>query len=95
MKTSTIQTLHPQPTKANKRISLEKYNFIRDHVLAILKEQELTHKELMQELFKRVKKKFDGGVQWYGEIIKLDLEARHLIERTEFKREKYKIITKK
>lgn len=31
-----IQTLHPQPGKTNKNISLDKYNFIRKNLLAVL-----------------------------------------------------------
>ncbi|MBK9333618.1 MAG: hypothetical protein IPM96_14760 [Ignavibacteria bacterium] len=91
MKAEIIQTLHPLPGKINKKISLEKYTFIRDKILAILKKAELTHTELMEELYARVKDDFEGGVQWYGETVKLDLEARKLIERTKTKPEKYKL----
>jgi hypothetical protein len=38
-----IQTLHPQPGKTNKNISLDKYNFIRENVLVVLGKKELTH----------------------------------------------------
>jgi hypothetical protein len=93
MKEETIQTLHPQAEKTNKRISLTKYNFIRENILAILNGKELTHTELMEELFMNVKDNFEGGVQWYGETVKLDLEARNLIERTKTKPEKYKLKT--
>lgn len=81
MKEETIQTHHPQADKTNKRISLSKYNFIRENILAILNDKELTHTQLMEELFARVKDNFEGGIQWYGETVKLDLEARKLIER--------------
>lgn len=91
MKEDTIQTLHPQADKTNKKISLSKYNFIRENILNILCEQELTHTELMETLYEKVKDNFEGGVQWYGEIIKLDLEARHLIQRTKTKPEKYRL----
>jgi hypothetical protein len=91
MKTELIQTLHPQVGKTNKRISLEKYAFIREQLLGILAEKELTHTELMEELFARISNHFDGGVQWYGETVKLDLEARQIIERTKDKPEKYKL----
>ena len=84
-----IQTLHPQANKTNKLISLSKYNFIKDNILAILQKTEFTHTELMEELYRRVKDTFDGGIQWYGETVKLDLEARHIIERTSSKPEKY------
>jgi hypothetical protein len=91
MKAELIQTLHPQSGKKNKKISLEKYTFIRDTLVAILTEFEMTHTELMEELYARVKDNFEGGVQWYGEIVKLDLEARLLIERTKTKPEKYRL----
>ena len=91
MKEESIQTLHPQVGKTNKKISLEKYTFIRDTILTILTKKELTHTELMEELFARVKDDFKGDVQWYGETVKLDLEARKLIVRIKSKPEKYKL----
>jgi hypothetical protein len=93
MKEEQIQTLHPQPGKKNKRISLQKYNVIRQNILAILSHGELTHTELMEELYDYVKDFFEGGVQWYGETVKLDLEARKIIERTDTKPEKYRIVS--
>jgi hypothetical protein len=95
MKKESIQTLHPVEGKTNKKIALDKYTFIRENLLAILSEFELTHTELMEELFSRVKDNFEGGVQWYGETVKLDLEARQMIERTKTKPEKYKLKTTK
>lgn len=93
MKQEHIQTLHPKEGKMNKKITLDKYTFIRKHLLEVLAASELTHTELMEGLYARVKDDFDGGVQWYGEIVKLDLEARQLIERTKTKPEKYKLKT--
>jgi uncharacterized FlgJ-related protein len=92
-KAESIQTLHPQADKTNKKISLEKYTFIRENIITILAESERTHTELMEDLYARVKDNFEGGVQWYGETVKLDLEARQIIERTKTKPEKYKLIT--
>lgn len=89
MKDELIQTLHPHASKTNKKISLKKYDFIKNNILAILSESELTHTELMEALYKRVKDDFEGGVQWYGETVKLDLEARKRIIRTKTKPEKY------
>ncbi len=91
MKAEMIQTLHPLPGKTNKRISLAKYNDIRENLLAVLEGQELTHTELMEALYARVKDHFEGGVQWYGETVKLDLEARNMLERTKTKPEKYRL----
>ncbi len=93
MKEDLIQTIHPQPGKTNKRISIEKYNVIKENILSILIEVELTHTELMEKLYDSVKGSFEGGVQWYGETVKLDLEARKIIERTETKPERYRIRT--
>lgn len=91
MKADLIQTLHPIEGKTNKKISLEKYTSIKENLLSILNEHELTHTELMEKLFARVKDNFDGGVQWYGETVKLDLEARQIIERTNTKPERYRL----
>jgi hypothetical protein len=84
MKDELIQTLHPQDGKTNKKISLKKYLFIKENILAIL-----ATTELMEELYTRVKDDFEGGVQWYGETVKLDLEARNSIIRTKTKPERY------
>lgn len=92
MAAEQIQTLHPIAGKTNKRISLEKYNIIRENILAILHDKELTHTELMESLYDRVKDTFDGGVQWYGETVKLDLEARKVIERSTTKPERYRFV---
>jgi predicted DNA-binding protein (MmcQ/YjbR family) len=86
-----IQTLHPDKNKKNKKISLEKYNTIKNSLLETLQSKELTHTQLMECLYQKVKNSFVGGVQWYGETVKLDLEARKIIERTSSKPEKYKL----
>ena len=94
MKDEHIQTLHPVIGKTNKRILLKKYEVIRDNILSILASSELTHTELMEELYAKLKDSFEGGVQWYGETVKLDLEARDIIERTEGKPAKYRLKTR-
>lgn len=92
MKEEKIQTLHPQPGKTNKNISLKKYEVIKDHLLAILAQEEPNHTELMEKLYQRLKDSFEGGVQWYGETVKLDLEARGIIGRTNSKPERYRLL---
>lgn len=87
-----IQTLHPDPSKTNKRIALAKYAFIKKELLAILKMQPRTHTALMEALYQRVKDVFEGGVQWYGETVKLDLEARKIIERTGERPDRYRLV---
>jgi uncharacterized FlgJ-related protein len=86
-----IETLHPDKSKTNKKISLEKYEIIKAEMLKILESSELTHTELMEAIYRKVRDTFDGGVQWYGEVVKLDLEARGIIERTGKKPEKYRL----
>ncbi len=93
MKDEKIQTLHPQPGKTNKLISLAKYKVIKTTILSILSECEPTHTELMEQIYAQVKDTFEGGVQWYGETVKLDLEARAIIERIGTKPEKYRLKT--
>lgn len=91
MQDEKIQTLHPIKGKTNKHIGKAKYEVIKQNILMILAKSELTHTELMERLYNNVKDNFEGGVQWYGEVVKLDLEARAIIERTKEKPEKYKI----
>ena len=92
MKKETIQTLHRVSGKTNKVIDLEKYIVIRDAILEILADSEPVHQELMEALQEKVGKHFEGNVQWYGETVKLDLEARELIERVGTKPERYRLI---
>ena len=94
MKAEKIQTLHPLPGKANKAIARDKYEYIKSHLMAVLKKGECTHTELMERLYERVKDEFEGGVQWYGETVKLDLEARGKVERVGSKPERYRLVGK-
>jgi len=95
MKDEKIQTIHPVAGKTNKNISLKKYEVIKENILSILNGHEFTHTELMEKLYANVKDTFEGGVQWYGETVKLDLEARKIIERSNTKHEKYRLTNKK
>lgn len=92
---NTIQTLHPDKSKTNKKILLDKYYTIKEALIGILQREELTHTALMESLYQQVKDHFEGGVQWYGETVKLDLEARKIIERTGTKPEKYRLKVRK
>lgn len=91
MKEETIQTLHPIKGKVNKTISLNKYSVIKENMFSILAKKELTHTEIMENLISKLKDKFDGNIPWYGETVKLDLEARGIIERINSKPEKYQL----
>jgi hypothetical protein len=83
-------TKHPLG-KSGKNISQNKYEIIRQAILTILKNKELTHTELFHQLNKKLKNTFSGNISWYGETVKLDLEARQIIERTSSKPQKYRL----
>jgi uncharacterized membrane-anchored protein YjiN (DUF445 family) len=92
MKKETIQTLHKDPAKKNKVVDLEKYILIRDAILEILADCEPTQAELMDQLKEKIDQSFEGNVPWYGETVKLDLEARELVERVGNKPVRYRLI---
>jgi hypothetical protein len=85
-----ILTKHPLG-KSGKNISKQKYETLKDTILSALRNGELTHTELFGKLNNRLKDKFAGNVSWYGETVKLDLEARKIIERTPSKPQKYRL----
>ena len=75
--------------KSGKNIDRQKYETLKKAILSTLQNKKLTHTELFNQLNKRLKGKFSGNVSWYAETVKLDLEARKLIERTSAKPPKY------
>lgn len=87
-----IMTCHPFG-KSGKNIDKEIYETVKDALITILRSKELTHTDLLDQLNQRLKNKFDGNIGWYGETVKLDLEARKIIERTDSKPQKYKLAT--
>jgi hypothetical protein len=70
-----IITEHPQG-KTGRNISREKYETLKRAILSALNNKELTHTELFNQLNKSLRTRFSGNVSWYGETVKLDLEAR-------------------
>ena len=84
-----ILTKHPQG-KTGRNISRKSYDTLKSAILTALRKKELTHTELFEELNEKLKGKFDGNISWYGETVKLDLEARKIIERTKSKPQRYK-----
>jgi hypothetical protein len=77
-----ILTKHPDPDKQGVRISKAKYDLIRETILDLLRaNSELTFTELTSAANERLDGKFDGSVSWYVTTVKLDLEARKVIER--------------
>lgn len=90
MAEATIRTRHPGG-KSGRSISKQKYEAVKGAMLSLLRGRELTHTELMSSLAGKLKGKFDGNVHWYGETVKLDLEARKVVERTGGRPERYRL----
>jgi hypothetical protein len=90
MRDEKILTKHPGG-KSGRNIDRHKYELLKESILAALQDKELTHTELFDDLQKRLKSKFSGNISWYGETVKLDLEARKMIKRTSSKPQKYRL----
>ena len=88
-----ILTKHPQG-KTGRSISRQSYDTLKTSILAALGKKELTHTELFEYLNKNLKGKFDGNISWYGETVKLDLEARKIIARDNSKPPRYRALKK-
>jgi uncharacterized protein (DUF2461 family) len=85
-----ILTKHPLG-KSGKNIDRQKYETMKKAIVSGLRNKELTHGELFAQLGKNLKGEFVGNVGWYAETVKLDLEARKVIERTGSKPQKYRM----
>ena len=85
-----ILTRHPHG-KSGKNITKQNYETLKKAILSTLRKKELTHTELFDELEKRLRRSFSGNISWYGETVKLDLEARKIIERTGSRPEKLRL----
>ena len=93
MTSEKILTKHPLG-KSGKNIDRKKYDTLQKAILSALRKDELTHTELFSSLNKSLKGKFSGNISWYGETVKLDLEAREIIERTASKPQKYRLTSR-
>jgi hypothetical protein len=85
-----IITKHPLG-KTGRNINRAKYDTLRKAILSALQKNDLTHTELFSRLNKSLKGKFAGNISWYGETVKLDLEAKKMIERTSSRPQKYRL----
>ncbi len=83
-------TRHPLG-KSGRNVDKRKYETLKQAILSALRKKELTHTELFDQLKKSLKGKFSGNISWYGETVKLDLEARKMIERTSAKPQRYRL----
>lgn len=77
-----ILTQHPEPAKQGVRINKVKYDMIRETILEVLRvRDEMTFTEMAQAVSQRLEGRFEGSIPWYVVTVKLDLEARQIIER--------------
>ena len=90
MTAEKILTKHPLG-KSGKNIDRTKYDTLSKAIVSALRKDDLTHTELFSRLSKSLKGKFAGNINWYGETVKLDLEAKKIIERTASKPQKYRL----
>jgi hypothetical protein len=73
--------MHPSG-KQGVNITRERYEFIKNFILKTLEEAgQITFSDLGDKAVSEISSKFDGKVLWYITTVKLDLEARSLIER--------------
>jgi Family of unknown function (DUF6958) len=80
--TERILTLHPDPQKAGVNIDKNKYEVIKAAILEVVgAAPEVSFSELRVAVRKVLGDTFPGSVSWYVTTVKLDLEARELIER--------------
>lgn len=76
-----IETLHPEGKKGV-NILTNKYKQVKDTIIKILEESgEIEFKQLNRRAEDALTGKFEGKVPWYVVTVKLDLEARGIIER--------------
>ena len=81
MQEEKIHTLHPEGKKGV-NILKRRYDVIKDFIMnTIQKHDEITFEEVGDKAVAELTDSFDGKVLWYVVTVKLDLEARNIIER--------------
>ena len=76
-----IMTLHPDG-KMGVNVLKRRYDLIKNALLEILeKEGQITFESLADKTVAAIEKDFDGKPLWYIVTVKLDLEARGIIQR--------------
>ena len=90
-----ILTKHPAK-KHGVNISKKKYELIRKAIIQSLRTKgKLTYTDLAKAVKGKLKGGFEGSIRWYVEVVKLDLEARKVIERIpRTKPQLYRLIVK-
>ncbi len=76
-----IMTQHPQ-SKKGVNILKRRYDVIKDFIIDTIKEHtQISYEKLSDMAIDQLSATFDGKVVWYIVTVKLDLEARGIIER--------------
>ena len=74
-----IQLEHPDGKHAI-RMDENKYNLIHKEMLKVIKEKKrIKPMLLLEEISQRLKGKIEGSIKWYGQSVKLDMEAKKQI----------------
>lgn len=81
--TERIMTLHPAG-KQGVNIDKGKYDMVRQAIEETLQAQPgITFSGMTKAVDKRIGDVFDGSISWYVTSVKLDLEARGVLERVD------------
>lgn len=81
--TKKILTKHPK-RKQGTNIDKDKYDAMRGAIVDALREEGvMTFQDLNQAVHDRLEGNFEGSIGWYYTTVKLDLEAREVIERVD------------
>jgi len=76
-----IMTLHPEG-KTGVNILRQRYDVISDFLMEKIKKHKvISYSDLNDMAVEELTDSFDGKVPWYVVTVKLDLEARGIIER--------------
>lgn len=76
--------LNPDPAKKGVRIEKAKYDVMRASILDLLRARgPQTFSNLGALVEEHLQGRFDGSVMWYYTTVKLDLEARGELRRTQ------------
>lgn len=81
-----ILTKHPED-KRGVNILREKYDITKKAILdSLTGKEEILLKEASDDVHRKLTGRFDGSIPWYFTTVKLDLEARGIIQRIPGKR---------
>lgn len=76
-----ILTMHPSGKKGV-NILKTKYDQIAELMLHLIKKEgDISYEDLNDRMVDQLTGNFDGSIPWYVVTVKLDLEARAMIER--------------